>query len=61
MKTGWLRDTDGKWYYLTASGAMKTGWLRDTNQKWYYYYPSGAMAAGTVISGYRIGSDGAML
>ena len=61
MKTGWLRDTDGKWYYLTASGAMKTGWLRDTNQKWYYFYPSGAMAAGTVISGYRIGSDGAML
>ena len=61
MKTGWLRDTDGKWYYLTASGAMKTGWFRDTDGKWYYFYPSGSMASGTVVGGYRIGCDGAML
>ena len=22
MKTGWLHDTDGNWYYLQSNGAM---------------------------------------
>ena len=36
MQTGWHLDSvDGKWYYLTASGAMATGWV-EVNGKSYY-------------------------
>jgi lactocepin len=31
------------------------------NKKWYYFYGSGEMAKSTVIGGYRLGADGAMI
>lgn len=55
---------DGKWYYLTDSGAMATGWVQDGG-KWYYLDPdSGAMHAADVesIGGkwYAFGDSGEM-
>ena len=46
--TGWIKDTDGKWYYLKDNGAMKQGWILDkSNNKWYYLdNVSGAMKEG---------------
>ena len=31
METGWIKDTNGLWYYLNNDGSMKIGWLKDTN------------------------------
>jgi Leucine-rich repeat (LRR) protein len=59
MKTGWL-STGGKWYYLNSQGAMLKSWQL-INKKWYYFYGSGEMAKSTVIGGYRLGADGAMI
>jgi len=58
MKTGWFRNYNGTWYYLNYSGKMKTGWMID-NGKYYYLNSDGAMAHDTVVSGFRLGSDGA--
>ncbi len=40
----WVLD-NGKWYYMTASGAMATGW-KQIGGVWYYFKDSGAMATG---------------
>ena len=39
MKTGWFKDTNGKWYYLQSSGAMAKsttidGYKLDDNGVW---------------------------
>ncbi|MCA1031425.1 leucine-rich repeat domain-containing protein [Bacillus timonensis] len=59
MKTGWLLSS-GKWYYMSGTGAMVSGW-KEINHKWYFFYSGGNMAYSTVISGYRLGSDGAWI
>lgn len=59
MQTGWLNDSD-EWYYLDASGVMATGW-KQIAQTWYYFYADGVMAHDTVIEGYTLGSNGAMI
>ncbi|CAM4366922.1 S8 family serine peptidase [Bacillus manliponensis] len=59
MKTGWV-STGGKWYYLDNSGAMQTGWIF-VGGKWYYLYNNGSMAANTVVNGYKLGHDGALV
>jgi len=59
MKTGWLRDTNGTWYYLNNSGAMQTGWIKDADGTWYYLNQSGAMLSNTIVDGYVLNKDGA--
>ncbi len=59
MYTGWLRSR-GKWYYLGSDGAMQTGWI-NVGGKMYYLYDDGSMAANTIIDGYVIGPDGAVV
>ncbi len=59
MHTGWLRSR-GKWYYLGSDGAMQTGWI-NVGGKMYYLYDDGSMAANTIIDGYVIGPDGAVV
>ena len=59
MQTGWV-STGGKWYYLNNSGEMQTGWIF-VGGKWYYLYNDGSMAVNTVINGYKLGSDGALV
>lgn len=75
-RTGWFKDTDGKWYYLSLkTGKMHTGWIWD-NGKWYYcgwdgsicrdgWYPTIAPKEGVVLLGNWSGfhyfrPDGAM-
>ncbi|OAV40062.1 leucine-rich repeat protein [Clostridium saccharobutylicum] len=66
LTTGWLKDTDGNWYYLCdgsdygALGVMKTGW-QIIDSKWYYFNSNGTMASDTVIDGYALGNDGALI
>ena len=48
-KAGWMKDTDGTWYYFSSvNAAPKTGWLK-TGGKWYYLDPS---ANGALLTGY---------
>ena len=59
MKTGWLKDTNGKWYYLNPDGDMATGWIQPQPGKWYYLYPDGSMASNATIDGiYPVDSSG---
>lgn len=61
METGWIKDTNGLWYYLNDNGSMKTGWLKDTDGKWYYLNSNGEMAIDTTINGYKVDSTGAWI
>ena len=36
----WEKTEDGKWIYLTNSGAAASGWFKDTDGKWYYLDPN---------------------
>jgi len=59
MDTGWFRDVDGSWYYLSKeegqnTGSMQTGWMADPDDGHVYYLDpvTGKMAIGwTVIDG----------
>lgn len=51
-KAGWLKDTDGTWYYFaSAASAPKTGWVK-SGGKWYWLAPekNGAMATSAWIT-----------
>ncbi|MBO5227678.1 MAG: hypothetical protein J6B39_01620, partial [Lachnospiraceae bacterium] len=38
LKTGWVEDTDGKWYYMDEeTGKMQTGWLKSKKSGLWYY------------------------
>lgn len=38
LETGWVEDTDGKWYYMNAeTGKMQTGWLQSEKSGLWYY------------------------
>lgn len=60
MATGWTQVQPGFWYYLDSNGVMQTGWIM-VNEAWYYLDAAGLMAANTVIDGYSVGPDGAMI
>lgn len=55
--TGWVKDTDGKWYFLNESGVMVTGWIQNDG-KWYYLNAWGEMLVDTNVDGYKLGIDG---
>ena len=67
MAKGWLWLSGG-WYYLSEYGRMVTGWQLIGND-WYYFYKQndpngggyGVMAANTIIDGYRLQANGAMI
>ncbi len=66
LTTGWLKDIDNNWYYLCdgsrygALGVMKTGW-QHIDGSWYYFNSNGTMASNTVVDGYELGSNGALI
>lgn len=64
MKTGWVKDTKGRWYYLNGNGSLAKGWIKDGGT-WYYLKPSsGVMQIGWLKEGnswYRLNNSGAML
>lgn len=51
----------GNWYYVGGSGAMLTNSWILTGGKYYYVGSYGAMVTNTIISGYKIGADGAWI
>lgn len=59
MQIGWINDS-GSWYHLGTDGEMDTGWLK-YSKKWYYLDNSGKMLTNTIVDGYKIGEDGALL
>ncbi len=73
MRSGWIQDSDGRWYYMNQNhdgtfGRMVTGWLNDRGV--YYYLnpnaggPMGSMVTGTVQIGgknYNFASSGALI
>lgn len=59
MQTGWIKYLN-KWYYLREDGSMVTGWIK-VSDKWYYLNNDGSMVYNEVVSGYSLGSDGAMI
>ena len=67
MAKGWLWLSGG-WYYLSEYGRMVTGWQLIGND-WYYFYKQndpngggyGVMAANTIIDGYRLQANCAMI
>ena len=51
-KAGWLKDTDGTWYYFTSvNSTPKTGWIK-SGGKWYWLAPdqNGAMATSAWVA-----------
>lgn len=74
MITGWFKDSDGRWYYMTPivggpEGVCVKGW-QIIGGKYYYFYPTygvntgysykeSEMAANTWIDNWYVGGDGA--
>ena len=48
-KKGWQKFGDGKWCYVTKSGACKTGWLK-SGGTWYCFDEYGAMVDNSVCT-----------
>ncbi|MBR1539893.1 MAG: hypothetical protein IJ629_01730 [Clostridia bacterium] len=51
--TRWYKDSDGKWYYISETGAAQKGWLKYKNV-WYYLDPETAQ----MVTNSMIYSDG---
>lgn len=61
-KSGWQKDSNGKWNYNNADGTKFKGWLKD-NGAWYYLDTDGTMATGWKYDSnkwYFLESSGAM-
>ena len=54
----WKQNKTGWWY--TTNNSWITGW-KLIDGKWYYFYSDGYMAHDTIISGFKLGSDGAWI
>ncbi len=61
--TGWVKDTDGKWYYINPSTEiMATGWVY-VGGEWYFLRSDGSMLTGWLYNGgkwYYMDPSGAM-
>ena len=63
MRTGWVLDTDGKWYFLNSSGAMQTG-VVEVEGKTYLLAENGSMLSGTIVingKNYTTDASGAII
>ena len=61
IKTGWVQDEDGKWYYYNDEG-IPVKWMQKIGGKYYYFNGAGVMYSGWLtVSGkrYYFGADGA--
>ena len=63
MQTGWVKNTEGQWQYLSADGVRQSGWVQDGNS-WYYMDVNGMMQTGWVkvaLDWYYMDADGRMI
>ena len=67
VRTGWIHDHDtNSWYLHDENGRRLYGW-QNINGKWYFLNDDmssmerGMMLHDTVINGYTLGHDGAMI
>ena len=64
MRSGWLKDVSGEWYYLNpisdgTKGAMRVGWHQIDN-KWYYFNTVSNGTQGRMLKSQRT-QDGYLL
>ena len=62
IKSAWVRDNSGRWYYYDANGNKSVGW-KYIGGKWYYMNGNGVMTTGWQYVGgrwYYMNGSGAM-
>lgn len=60
MKTGWIQDEKGRWFYLESAadqggveGRLHTGWMKDTNGNWYFMNTVPGADFGAMLTGWQ--------
>ena len=60
MKTGWIQDANGRWFYLETAadqggveGRLHTGWLKDQNGNWYFMNTVPGADFGAMLTGWQ--------
>ena len=60
MKTGWIQDEKGRWFYLETAadqggveGRLHTGWMKDTNGNWYFMNTVPGADFGAMLTGWQ--------
>lgn len=53
----WTKYGTQYWHYADSNNQLVKGW-KQIDGKWYYFDENGRMVTDTVVSGYKIGSDG---
>ncbi len=56
----WMKDDTGWWYRYSSGNYVQENW-ECIDGKWYYFNDVGYMVTDTIVNGYYIGKDGAML
>lgn len=56
IKSQWLAEEDGNWYYMGNNGYMLLGW-QYINDKWYYLNTSPNRKIGSVLTGWQLIND----
>lgn len=60
MRTGWLQDEKGRWFYLESAadqggieGRLHTGWMKDPSGSWYFMNTVPGSDFGVMLTGYQ--------
>lgn len=61
MQSNQWKNSDDRWYYLSPSGEIMKGWIKVNNKNYFLNPITGLMAVNTVIEGFKIGPDGAVI
>lgn len=58
MKTGWIQDEKGRWFYLESAadqggieGRLHTGWMKDPSGSWYFMNTVPGSDFGVMLTG----------
>lgn len=60
MRTGWLQDKKGRWFYLESAadqggieGRLHTGWMKDPSGSWYFMNTVPGSDFGVMLTGWQ--------
>ena len=60
MRTGWLQDEKGRWFYLESAadqggieGRLHTGWMKDPSGSWYFMNTVPGSDFGVMLTGWQ--------